>query len=76
MFFRFGNIFGMFANFVGNIFRNPVAAIGLLCVQVFDIILGLAESVIGVFDAIFGTNMANDLAQFRNELSAMAESTA
>ena len=62
-----------FANFLGNVFNNPVSSIIYLFQGMADNILGVIEKIASAMDFVFGSNMAETVGQWRAGLKNMAD---
>lgn len=69
----FYNTFITFANFFGNLFNDPIAAIINLFADLADNVLGVLEKIASAMDFIFGSNMAGTVSEWRGSLKSMAE---
>lgn len=70
------NTIAVFVEFLANVFVDPVGSIQRLFIGVFDSILGIIETVAGAIGALFGSDqLANDIAGFRSQMQAFADST-
>jgi len=67
------NPFIKFANFVGNVFNNPVSSIIYLFQGMADGILAILEKVASALDFVFGSKMADAVASWRSGLKGMAD---
>lgn len=67
------NPFINFANFIGNIFTNPVSSIIYLFQGMADGVLGVLENIASAMDFIFGSNMAGTVSGWRDGLKTMAD---
>lgn len=67
------NFFAMFADFLENLFNDPLAAIARLFVDTFSAILGIIETVAGALDALTGWNVSGLVAGFKQGLDAWAD---
>lgn len=67
----FGGIFNVvvaFANFLANIFRDPLAAAARLFGDFADTVLGVLETIAGVIDTIFGSGLSDAVSGWRSSL--------
>lgn len=62
------------ANFVGNVFRDPLGAAAHLFADFADIALGTLQAVANVIDTVFGSNLADAVNGWRNKLNDFASS--
>ena len=67
------NIFGAFANFFANVFRDPIGSIINLFGNLADAVLGVLEKIAKAMDAVFGSNMASTVAGWRSSLDTKIE---
>ncbi|WP_042474586.1 tape measure protein [Bacillus ndiopicus] len=63
------NYWMAFANFFGNVFNDPVAAVIHLFGDLADNVLGVIEKIASALDFVFGTDLAGKVAGWRNELA-------
>ena len=73
----FGGIYNTVAavaNFVGNVFRDPLGAAAHLFADFADIALGTLQAVANVIDTVFGSNLADAVNGWRNKLNDFASS--
>lgn len=57
-----------FANFLGNIFNDPIAAIINLFGQLADNVLGILQSIANAIDKVFGSNLSSAVTGWRGGL--------
>lgn len=69
------NFIASFANFFGNVFNDPVAAIAHLFVDLFDTIVGIVEDAAYIIDYVLGTDMAGSIQGFRDDMQAWVDDT-
>lgn len=62
------NGFAIFAEFLANVFVDPLNAIGRLFGQLGDWALGVLSNLAGAIDAIFGTSFQNTIEGWRKNL--------
>lgn len=67
------NLYASLANFLGNVFNNPVKAVIRLFWDMFDFIAGIVQSVANMIDTILGTNLAGAISNFRTSLNSMVD---
>lgn len=67
------NPFINFANFVGNVFTNPVSSIIYLFQSMADGVLNVLENIASAMDFIFGSNMAGTVNGWRDSIKTMAD---
>lgn len=66
------NLFAIFAEFLANLFIDPLNIIARQFFDVFDWILSLIQSVASALDAVFGGNLTNLVAGFRGNVKNLA----
>lgn len=67
------NPFIRFANFIGNVFTNPISSIIYGFQGMADSVLGTIEKIASAMDFVFGTTMAETVADWRSGLKQMAD---
>lgn len=67
------NIIALFAEFLLNVFNDPLGAVVRLFFDVFDAILGIIETVAGAIDALFGTDWGTAVSGFRDDVQKWAD---
>lgn len=67
------NPFIKFANFIGNIFTNPISSIIYLFQGMADGVLAILEKIASALDFVFGSKMADAVAGWRSGLKDMAD---
>ena len=67
------NPFINFANFIGNVFTNPISSIIYGFQGMADGILAMIEKVASAMDFVFGSKMADSVAGWRSGLKDMAD---
>ena len=67
------NPFIRIANFIGNVFTNPISSIIYLFQSMADGVLGILEKIASALDFVFGSNMADTVAGWRKGLKQMAD---
>lgn len=72
----FYNGFSTAANFVGNVFVDPVGAVIHLFGDMADTVLSILQSIAGAMDKVFGSDLASSVEGWRGSLSAKVEETA
>ena len=65
-----------FANFFGNLFNDPIAAIIHAFEGLADTVLSILQTIASGIDAIFGSNLADTVQGWRNGLSTKADELA
>jgi len=67
------NPFIEFANFIANVFKNPISSIIYLFQGLADNVLGILQKIASALDFIFGSNMADTVQGWRNSLKGKAD---
>ncbi|MCT4686618.1 tape measure protein [Vallitalea sp.] len=67
------NPFIRIANFVGNVFTNPISSIIYLFQSMADGVLAILEKIASALDFVFGSKMADTVAGWRSGLKEMAD---
>lgn len=67
------NPFIEIANFIGNIFTNPISSVIYLFQGLADNALAVLEKIASAMDFVFGSNMADTVAGWRSGLKEMAD---
>lgn len=67
------NPFIEIANFIGNVFTNPISSVIYLFQGLADAVLGVLEKIASAMDFVFGSNMADTIAGWRAGLKDMAD---
>lgn len=67
------NPFIELANFIGNVFTNPISSIIYLFQGMADGVLAILEKIASALDFVFGSNMADTVAGWRSGLKDMAD---
>lgn len=70
------NSFLAFANFLGNLFRDPIASIIHLFGDMADNVLGIIETIAKALDKVFGSDLAGAVSGWRSGLDSMIEKAA
>lgn len=63
------NLITKLANFLGNVFRNPVGAVAKLFCDLLDTIMSVAQSVAQTIDTLIGTDLSDGISGVRNQFS-------
>lgn len=63
------NLIAVFANFLANVFNDPVGAILNLFAGMFDFILGIVQAAAKLIDTVLGSNLAGAVEGFRNDFA-------
>ncbi|GHV17682.1 membrane protein [Clostridia bacterium] len=67
------NPFIEIANFIGNVFTNPVSSIIYLFQGMADNVLAILQKIASALDFVFGSNMADAVGSWRSGLNTMAD---
>lgn len=67
------NPFIKIANFIGNVFINPISSIIYLFQGMADSVLAIIEKIASAMDFVFGSNMAATVRGWRDDVRQMAE---
>lgn len=62
-----------FANFLANVFTNPISSIIYLFQGLADAVLGILEKIAAAIDSVFGSNLAGAVSGWRSGLKDMAD---
>lgn len=73
---RLVNPFIVFANFLANVFVDPVGAVIHLFGDMADSVLAILEKIASAIDLVFGSNLAAAVSDWRGTLSAKVEGAA
>lgn len=63
------------ANFIGNVFNDPVAAVARLFFDLADTVLSVLQALASAIDTIFGSNLAGSVQGWRDSLGGWVDST-
>lgn len=69
------NLFIRLANFLGNVFTDPVGAICRLFFDLADTVLGGLQTLASAVDTIFGSDLAGSIQGWRDSLSGWVDDT-
>lgn len=69
------NVAAALANFLGNLFNDPIAAIIGLFVDLGDVVIGIIESIASAIDKVFGSNLAGAVSGFRDTINQWYDKT-
>ena len=75
----FGGIYNTVAsvaNFIGNVFNNPLAAAAHLFGDFADTVLGILQTIAGVIDTIFGSGLSDAVSGWRADLNGFIDRAA
>lgn len=67
------NPFIKLANFIGNVFTNPISSVIYLFQGMADGVLAVLEKIAKAMDFVFGSNMAGTISGWRSGLKDMAD---
>lgn len=69
------NLVATVANFIANVFKNPIAAVCRLFFGLADTVLGILQAIASAIDTIFGSNLSNAIQGWRNNLGGWVNKT-
>ena len=69
------NLVATVANFIGNVFNDPVAAVARLFFDFADTVLSVLQALASAIDTIFGSNLAGSVQGWRDSLGGWVDST-
>ena len=69
------NFIATFVNFFGNVFNDPVGSIARLFFDLVDTCLGVLESLASAIDTIFGSELADGVRGWRDNLDEWVDDT-
>lgn len=69
------NLVAAVANFIGNVFDDPVGAVCRLFFDLADTVLGVLEALAGAVDTLFGSNLAGAVSGWRDSLGGWVDDT-
>ena len=69
------NLVATVANFIGNVFNDPVVAVCRLFFDLADTVLGVLQALASAIDAIFGSNLAGAVQGWRDSLGGWVDET-
>lgn len=64
-----------FADFLGNVFTDPIGSIARLFFDLADTVLGVLETIARAVDTLFGSDLAGAVSGWRGSLSGWVDST-
>lgn len=73
---HFRNQFAMFANFFGNVFKDPISSIIYLFRDMAKSVLGILKSIASALDKLFGSNLAGTVQGWMDGVDSLAEKAA
>ena len=68
------NIVATVANFVGNVFNDPIGAVIRLFASMADTVLGILSSIASAIDTVFGSNLQSEVEGWRSGLKGSVDS--
>ena len=69
------NLVAMVANFIGNVFNDPVGAVCRLFFDLADTVLSVLQSLASAIDTVFGSDLASSVQGWRDGLGSWVDST-
>ena len=69
------NLVATVANFIGNVFTDPIGAVCRLFFDLADTVLGILQALASAIDAIFGSNLAGSVQGWRDSLGGWVDET-
>lgn len=69
------NAYAAFANFLGNLFNDPIAAVVGLFIDMADVVLGVLETIASGIDFIFGSNLSGTISGWRSSMKGWYDTT-
>lgn len=69
------NLVATVANFIGNVFNDPVGAVCRLFFDLADTVLGVLQALASAIDAVFGSNLSGAVQGWRDSLGGWVDST-
>lgn len=69
------NLIASVANFVGDVFNDPVGAVCRLFFDLADTVLGILQALASAIDTIFGSNLAASVQGWRDSLGGWVDDT-
>ena len=67
------NLVATFAEFLANVFDNPVTAIANLFADLFDLIMSVVQNAASAIDALLGSNISGAVAGFRRNVRGFVQ---
>lgn len=71
----FYNMIANFAAALGVLFNDPVAAIKVVMLSLFNFIVSVVTKAAAMLDAVFGSNLADAVSQFQGKIQAEVDAT-
>lgn len=69
------NLVATVANFVGNVFNDPIGAVCRLFFDLADTVLGVLQALASAIDAIFGSDLSGAVQGWRDDLGGWVDET-
>ena len=69
------NLVATVANFIGNVFVDPLGAVARLFFDLADTVLGVLQAIASAIDTIFGSNLASSVQGWRDSLGGWVDNT-
>lgn len=69
------NLVATVANFIGNVFKDPIGSVCRLFFGLADTVLGVLEALASAIDTVFGSNLAGAVRGWRNDLGGWVDKT-
>lgn len=75
VFVLFYNLVAEVANFIGNVFNDPIGSICRLFFALADTVFGVIQGLAAALDTVFGSNLAGAVQGWRDGLGGLVDST-
>ena len=69
------NLVASVANFIGNVFNDPIGAVARLFFDLADTVFGVLQSLAGAIDTVFGSSFSDTIQSWRDSLGGWVDST-
>lgn len=69
------NLVATVANFIGNVFNDPIGAVCRLFFDLADTVLGVLQALASAIDAIFGSDLSGAVQGWRDDLGGWVDET-
>lgn len=69
------NLIAAVANFIGNVFTDPVGSVARLFFDLADTVLGVLQAIASAIDTVFGLNLAGAVQGWRDSLGGWVDKT-
>ena len=69
------NLIASVANFIGNVFNDPIGSVCRLFFDLADTVLGILQALASAIDTIFGSNLAGSVQGWRDSLGSWVDET-